>query len=267
MGSGVVVIIPARYESTRFPGKPLADLHGRPMIQCVYERAQRARGIDRVIVATDDERIRAAVERFGGDVRMTGSAHRTGTDRIAEVAASLDAELVVNVQGDLPLLDPAMVDAAVAPLRGDAGLPMATIKTAIDSPDELNNPNVVKVVTDRDGYALFFSRSPLPHHRDGAPDTALGYKHIGLYAYRRDFLLSFARMTPTPLEQAEQLEQLRALERGYRIRVAEVATASIEVDTPADLERARAAMARTGGAIEQPANHDRQTANSAGRRG
>jgi 3-deoxy-manno-octulosonate cytidylyltransferase (CMP-KDO synthetase) len=270
MGSGVVVIIPARYESTRFPGKPLADLHGRPMIQCVYERAQRARGIDRVIVATDDERIRTTVAGFGGDVCMTG-AHRTGTDRIAEVAAQLDAELVVNVQGDLPLLDPAMVDAAVGPLRADAGLPMATIRTAIRSREELANPNVVKVVTDRDGYALFFSRSPLPHHRDGiAPDSALGYKHIGLYAYRRDFLLSFARLAATPLEQAEQLEQLRALEWGFRIKVADVAAASIEVDTPADLERARAALAappRRSARDEQPADGDRQASTSAGRRG
>jgi 3-deoxy-manno-octulosonate cytidylyltransferase (CMP-KDO synthetase) len=244
MGSGVVVIIPARYESTRLPGKPLADLHGQPMIQRVYERAQRARGVARVLVATDDERIRAAVTAFGGDVVMTGRAHRTGTDRIAEVAESLDADVVVNVQGDLPLLDPALVDAAVAPLRADAGLPMATIKTPIGERAELENPNVVKVVTDRDGYALYFSRSPLPHHRDGAgAGAALGYKHIGLYAYRRDFLLSFARLAPTPLEEAEQLEQLRALEWGFRIKVAEVAAASIEVDTPRDLERARQQLA------------------------
>jgi 3-deoxy-manno-octulosonate cytidylyltransferase (CMP-KDO synthetase) len=248
MGSRVVVIIPARYESTRLPGKPLADLHGKPMIQHVYQRARQAQAVDRVLVATDDERIRAAVASFGGDVVMTGRAHRTGTDRLAEVAAGLDAELVVNVQGDLPLLDPALIDAAVGPLRGDAGLPMATIKTAITTLDELANPNVVKVVTDRDGYALYFSRSPLPHHRDGAPAGApLGYKHIGLYAYRREFLLTFAQLPPTPLEQAEQLEQLRALERGFRIKVAEVAAAaSIEVDTPADLDRARDALARGG---------------------
>ena len=268
MGSGVVVIIPARYESTRFPGKPLADLHGRPMIQCVYERAQCARGIDRVLVATDDERIRAAVERFGGDVCMTSTAHPTGTDRIAEVAARLDADVVVNVQGDLPLLDPAMVDAAVAPLRADARLPMATIKTPIHSRDEFDNPNVVKVVTDRDGYALVFSRSPLPHHRDGAaPNAVLGYEHIGLYGYRRDFLLSFARLAPTPLEQAERLEQLRALEWGFRIKVGEVAAASIEVDTPADLERARAAAVRSGAPSEHGATQDWQSATNAGRRG
>jgi len=264
MGSGVVVVIPARYESTRFPGKPLADLHGQPMIQHVYERARRARGIDRVLVATGDERIRAAVAAFGGDVVMTAATHHSGTDRIAEVARGLDADVVINVQGDLPLLDPQLVDAAVVPLRADGGLPMSTIKTAIHTRDELANPNVVKVVTDRDGYALYFSRSPLPHHRDGLPaGGALGYKHIGLYGYRREFLLSFARLAPTRLEQAEQLEQLRALEWGFRIKVAEVAAASIEVDTPADLERARATVA-AGSASAEP---DERPATSAGRRG
>jgi len=232
------------------------------MIQHVYERAQRARGIDRVVVATDDDRIRAAVEAFGGDVVMTGRTHPTGTDRIAEVAASLDADVVVNVQGDLPLLDPSMVDAAVAPLRDDKGLPMATIAAAIHTRQELENPNVVKVVTDRDGYALYFSRSPLPYHRDGASDGALGYKHIGLYAYRRDFLLSFARLAPTLLEQAERLEQLRALEWGFRIKVTEVAAASIEVDTPEDLQRARAALARLsarqGGDDQPPTTGDQR---------
>ena len=241
MGSRVVVIIPARYESTRLPGKPLADLNGQPMIQHVYERARLARGIDRVLVATDDERIRSAVAAFGGEVAMTDRGHASGTDRIAEVARSLDVDVVVNVQGDLPLLDPAMVDAAVAPLRADAGLPMATIKTAIHSRDEMENPNVVKVVTDRDGYALYFSRSALPYRRDGG--GALGDRHIGLYAYRREFLLRFARLAPTPLEQAERLEQLRALEWGFRIKVAAVAEAAVEVDTAADLDRVRAVLA------------------------
>lgn len=243
MGARVVVIIPARYESTRLPGKPLADIDGQPMIQRVYERAAQARGVERVLVATDDTRIRDAVRGFGGDVVMTGREHRTGTDRIAEVARTLDAEVVVNVQGDLPLLDPAIVGAALAPMLADAGLPMATISTPITSREDFANPNVVKVVTDRDGYALYFSRSPLPCHRDGAPSGALGHKHIGLYVYRRDFLLSFAQLTPTPLEQAEQLEQLRALEWGFRIKVTAVEAASIEVDTPRDLERARAQLA------------------------
>ena len=242
MGSRVVAIIPARYESTRLPGKPLADLYGQPMIQRVYERARRAKAIDRTLVATDDERIRAAVEGFGGEVVMTGTTHRTGTDRIAEVAAGLDVEIVVNVQADLPMLDPAIVTTAVAPLHADAGLSMVTVKTPIHTSEELHNPNVVTVVTDRDDFALYFSRNPLPYWRDGKRAAALGYRHIGLYAYRRDFLLAFARLAPTPLEEAEQLEQLRALEWGFRIKVVEVADASVEVDTPNDLERARALL-------------------------
>jgi 3-deoxy-manno-octulosonate cytidylyltransferase (CMP-KDO synthetase) len=243
MGARIVAIIPARYESTRLPGKPLADLDGKPMIQRVYERAASAQGIDRVLVATDDERIRAVVDGFGGDVVLTRSDHRTGTDRIAEVAAGLDAEMIVNVQGDLPLLDPAMVAAAIAPLADDDELLMATIKTAITTREERDNPNVVKVVTDRNGHALFFSRSPLPYHREAGCDAGLGDKHIGLYVYRREFLLRFAALPPTPLEQAEQLEQLRALEWGFRIKVTDVHAASIEVDTPRDLERARAELA------------------------
>lgn len=214
------------------------------MIQRVYERAARAAGVERVLVATDDARIRSAVESFGGEVVMTSPAHTTGTDRIAEAVADLDAEIIVNVQGDLPLLDPEVVAAALRPLADDAGLPMATIKTEIHTDEELRNPNVVKVVTDRDGFALYFSRSPLPYWRDGRPDGSLGYKHIGLYVYRRDFLLSFARLAPTPLERAEKLEQLRALEWGFRIRVVEVGAASIEVDTAEDLDRARALVAR-----------------------
>lgn len=245
MGARVVAIIPARYESTRLPGKPLADLGGQPMIQRVYARAARAAGVERVLVATDDARIRAAVEGFGGEVVLTRREHRTGTDRIAEVAAALDAEVIVNVQGDLPLLDPDMVAAAVAPLRDDAGLPMATISAPLRTRAERDDPNVVKVVTDRDGHALYFSRSPLPYHRDGGVAADLGRKHIGLYVYRRDFLLRFAALPPTPLEQAEQLEQLRALEWGVRIKVIAVDGASIEVDTPRDLERARAELAAT----------------------
>lgn len=243
MGARVVAIIPARYESTRLPGKPLADLAGQPMIRRVYERAARAPGVERVLVATDDARIAEAVRGFGGAVAMTARTHRTGTDRIAEVARGLDAEVVVNVQGDLPLLDPAMVGAVVAPLLDDPGLPMATVSTPLRDRAEYENPNVVKVVTDRDGYALLFSRSPLPYHRDGAPAGPLGHKHIGLYGYRREFLLDFAALAPTALEQAEQLEQLRALEWGFRIKVASVDAASIEVDTPRDLERARAQLA------------------------
>ena len=214
----------------------------KPMVQHVYERACLVRGVDRALVATDDARIAAAVRGFGGEVVMTRASHPSGTDRIAEVAAGLTAEVVVNVQGDLPFLDPDMVDAAIAPLQADEALPMATVKTAIRSAAEMENPNVVKVVTAQNGDALYFSRSPLPYCRDGA-GAARGFRHIGLYVYRREFLLRFARLAPTPLERAEKLEQLRALEWGYRIRVAETDWHGVEVDTPEDLERARALAA------------------------
>lgn len=239
-------MIPARYESTRLPGKPLALIDGKPMIQHVYERTRAVDVIDRVLVATDDERIATAVRGFGGDVAMTGRHHQSGTDRIAEVARDLDAALIVNVQGDLPFLEAPMVSATVALLQADAALPMATVKTPIHDPGEMQNPNVVKVVTDCDGYALYFSRSPVPCWRDGVADGCVGYRHIGLYVYRRDFLLAFARLAPTPLERAEKLEQLRALESGFRIRVAETPYAALEVDTPDDLERARAGAAVNG---------------------
>ena len=242
MGSRVVAIIPARFESTRLPGKPLLLIDGKPMIQHVYERTRTVARIDHVLVATDDARVAAAVRGFGGEAVMTSSAHQSGTDRIAEAAADLDADVVVNVQGDLPFLEAPMVDATVAIMHADPALPMATLKTPIYDQQEMANPNVVKVVTDRDGYALYFSRSPLPHWR-GAAHGILGYRHVGLYAYRRDFLLTFSRLALTPLEQAEKLEQLRALEWGFRIQVAQTPTAGVEVDTPQDLERARAMVA------------------------
>jgi len=229
-------MIPARYESTRLPGKPLALIQGKPMIQHVYERTRAVDQVDGVLVATDDARIAAAVRHFGGDVVMTSPEHQSGTDRIAEAARDLDADVVVNVQGDLPFLESEMVRATVALMRRDPALSMATVKAPIRDAQEM-------VVTDREGYALYFSRSPLPYWRDVANDGVLGYKHIGLYAYRRDFLLRFARLAPTPLERAEKLEQLRALEWGVRIKVAETACAGIEVDTPQDLERARALAA------------------------
>ena len=240
MGSTVVAIIPARYESTRLPGKPLALIDGKPMIQHVYERARAVRRLDQVLVATDDERIAAAVRGFGGDAVMTRREHPSGTDRIAEAAAQLDADVVLNVQGDLPFLRADMVEQVVALMHANTALPMATLKVPIRDAGEMQNPNVVKVVTDRDGYALYFSRSPLPFWRDDAGAEPLGHRHVGLYAYRRDFLLRFARLAPTRLECAEKLEQLRALECGYRIRVAEIDAVGVEVDTPHDLERARA---------------------------
>lgn len=215
---------------------------GKPMVQHVYERTCAVRSVDRALVATDDERVAAAVRGFGGEVVMTRATHLSGTDRIAEVAAGLNAAVVLNVQGDLPFLDPGMVEVTIAPLLADETLPMATAKTAIRTPAEMANPNVVKVVTTRSGDALYFSRSPLPFWRDGV-EGQIGFRHIGLYAYRREFLLHFAQLAPTPLEHAEKLEQLRALEWGYRIRVAETDWHGIEVDTPDDLEHARAQAA------------------------
>jgi len=250
MGS-VVAIIPARYESTRFPGKPLALIAGKPMIQHVYERTRAVASVARTLVATDDRRIADAVRAFGGEVVMTRATHPSGTDRIAEAAAALAAEVIVNVQGDVPFLHGAMIEAAVELLRADGAPPMATIKAPLRDATEMANPNVVKVVTDRDGYALYFSRSPLPYWREAVASDVVGYKHIGLYAYRRDFLLTFARLAPTPLERAEKLEQLRALEWGFRIKVAETDAVGVEVDTPQDLERARALAAGPGGELRR----------------
>ena len=234
----VVAIIPARYASTRLPGKPLALIAGVPMIRHVYERTCRAAGVSRTLVATDDERIAAVVREFGGELIMTGT-HATGTDRLAEVARGLDAEIVVNVQGDLPLLDPAALTACVAALRGRPELEMTSLMTPIRDEAEFRNPNVVKVVIGADGCALYFSRSPLPFWRGGRDGAPLGFRHIGLYAYRRDALLALAAAPRSALECAEELEQLRALERGMRIRMVEVDSALPEVDTAEDLERVR----------------------------
>jgi 3-deoxy-manno-octulosonate cytidylyltransferase (CMP-KDO synthetase) len=243
----VVALIPARYGSTRFPGKPLALLRGKPMIQHVYECTQLVRGLAQVMVATDDERIAQTVRGFGGAVSMTRSDHPTGTDRLAEVARNLDAEVIVNVQGDLPFFPPALVEDCVTALTRSAAAVMSTVKTPIQELAEWHNPNVVKVVTDRAGHALYFSRSPIPFVRDqgsGARGQGeiLGYRHIGLYVYRRDFLLSFTRLPSTPLETAEKLEQLRALEHGYKITVSETDRPTVEVDTPEDLRRAEETM-------------------------
>lgn len=230
------VVIPARYASSRFPGKPLADIAGKTMIQRVYERAAGARLAECVLVATDDERIRAAVAAFGGRVVMTRADHPTGTDRIAEAVADLEAEVIANVQGDEPLLDPAEVDAVLEPLLADPTLVMSTMASPIVDPRDTADPGVVKVVTDRRGRALYFSRHAIPYYRAGEGPHL---KHFGLYAYRREFLLRYAALAPTPLEQAEALEQLRALEHGYAIHVVVSPHDSVSVDTPADLERVR----------------------------
>ena len=214
------------------------------MIEHVYRRAAATRGVDAVVVATDDERIAAAVMAFGGTARMTAPDHQTGSDRIAEVARSLACEILVNVQGDLPLIAPEMIAEVIAPLDADRSTVMATLRQRISTPADYGNPHVVKVVVDARGDALYFSRSPIPHrpaHAPGGPGEA--FKHIGLYAYRREFLLTFAALPRTPLEQAESLEQLRALEHGYRIRTVLTSHSSIEVDTPDDLERVRRSLA------------------------
>jgi 3-deoxy-manno-octulosonate cytidylyltransferase (CMP-KDO synthetase) len=238
----IAAIIPARYASTRFPGKPLYSILGQTMIERVYRRVSLVSSLDRIIVATDDDRIFQAVESFGGEAVMTRPDHPTGTDRLAEVAAGLKVDLIVNIQGDEPLIHPRMIEAAITPLREDARIPMGTLKTAIDNWQEFQDPNVVKVVTDREGFALYFSRSPVPHCRDKGPLPEEAFKHIGLYVYRRDFLLKFAALPPTHLESLEKLEQLRVLEHGYRIRVVETDLISIGVDVPEDIARVEARL-------------------------
>jgi 3-deoxy-manno-octulosonate cytidylyltransferase (CMP-KDO synthetase) len=230
-------IIPARYASSRLPGKPLVDIGGKTMIERVYRRAREAVSLSEVWVATDDRRIYDAVEAFGGRVLMTRADHPSGTDRIAEAAAGTDADVVVNIQGDEPLLEPAEIDAVVAPFGSVPELVMSTAAVRIDRPEDIQDPSVVKVVLDLGGHALYFSRLPIPHYRSGSQGACL--KHIGLYAYRRGFLLTYACLRPTPLEQAECLEQLRVLENGYRIRVVLTEHDAISVDTPEDLERVR----------------------------
>ena len=213
------------------------------MIEHVYRRAAEAQGVDAVVVATDDRRIAGAVEAFGGIVRMTQATHRTGTDRIAEVAAELSCDIVVNVQGDEPLIDPAMISAVVEPLRSDSSIVMTTARRKLTDPDDFRNQHIVKVVTDPRGDALYFSRAPIPHLRNPRGGWPPMYRHIGLYAYRRSALLVLASLEPTPLERAESLEQLRALEHGIRIKALETEYESFGVDTQEDLDQVRRLLA------------------------
>jgi 3-deoxy-manno-octulosonate cytidylyltransferase (CMP-KDO synthetase) len=237
----ILGVIPARLKSSRFPGKVLAEISSKPMVQHVYERASLARYLTSTIIATDDRRVFEVARAFGARVRMTRADHPSGTDRVAEAASAESADIVVNIQGDEPLIDPDAIDAAILPLVHDADVHMATLKKKIEDPREIQDPNVVKVVTARNGDAIYFSRCPIPYERDrtaaGAPPY---YKHIGLYVYRRDFLMDYSGLPVGPLEQAERLEQLRALENGYRIRVVETEYESVGVDTPEDLERVAA---------------------------
>jgi 3-deoxy-manno-octulosonate cytidylyltransferase (CMP-KDO synthetase) len=213
------------------------------MIEHVYRRAAAARSVASVVVATDDERIHRAVEAFGGTSYMTSRTHQSGTDRIAEIAGGLSTDLIVNVQGDEPLIEPAMIDEAVAPFSNDAALMMSTLRRRIEDEAERHNPNVTKVVVDGDGYALYFSRAPIPFVRSGC-SPAPAWRHVGLYVYRRDCLMRLAALPPTPMEQSEALEQLRALEHGVRIKVVETQFDSVGVDTAEDLARVRATLAR-----------------------
>jgi 3-deoxy-manno-octulosonate cytidylyltransferase (CMP-KDO synthetase) len=237
-GARVVVVIPARFGSTRLPGKPLVPLAGKPMIQRVYERARMAEKVGRVIVATDDERIVKAVETFGGEARMTRADHRTGTERVAEVAAHVEGDVFVNVQGDEPLLDPAAVDAAVSALLEEPAAAIATVATPVKTPGDIMDPNVVKTVLDFDGNALYFSRAPIPWVRDTTGKVlARHLKHLGLYVFQRDALLEYPTLPQGDLERIEQLEQLRWLENGWKIRVAEVEHDAVSVDVPEDVAR------------------------------
>lgn len=235
-------VIPARYSSTRLPGKPLLDIAGKPMIEHVYRQAQKAKLIDEVVVATDDKRIFAAVEGFGGKAVMTSDKHLSGTDRLAEVAQVYENfDIIINVQGDEPLIDPQIIDDLCQNMLNETVVDMATAKTLMHE-DEYNNPAAVKVVTDAKGYALYFSRSIIPYPRNR--ENFKAYKHIGIYAYRRDFLLAFAAMPQGSLEKAESLEQLRALENGSKIKVIETDFAAVGVDTEEDLQRVRAIFAQ-----------------------
>lgn len=234
-----VGIIPARYHSTRLEGKPLMDIHGKPMIQWVYENVMKADVLDDVFVATDDQRIVEAVERFGGRAVMTSSEHTTGTDRIAEVARNLDVHVVINIQGDEPFITPTMINEVAAPLLADQDIPMCTLMHEITEED-FQNPNVVKVVTDSSGFALYFSRSLIPYPRNKAGHRA--FEHIGIYGYQKTFLLKLTALPPTPLEKTEALEQLRVIENGFKIKVIATAAADyipLSIDTREDLERAR----------------------------
>jgi 3-deoxy-manno-octulosonate cytidylyltransferase (CMP-KDO synthetase) len=252
----ILGVIPARYSSSRFPGKALALLGKRTLLEHVYDRVAMARYLSSVIIATDDRRIADEARRFGARVNMTRADHPSGTDRCAEVASAFeDAELVVNIQGDEPLIDPAAIDSAVLPLLEEPAIPMGTLKKRIEDPREVEDPNVVKVVTDRFENAIYFSRSTIPAPRDN--HKVPHYKHIGLYVYRRNFLLRYPGLPVGPLEKAEKLEQLRALENGFDIRVVETDYESFGVDTPADLERVRQLMEAGSSIVQTEVLHER----------
>lgn len=241
----IIAFIPSRYDSSRFPGKPLALIAGKPMIQHAYQCASACPDISGVYITTDDERIFKCVEGFGGKAVMTRREHPSGSDRIAEAVRKLELsadDLIVNIQGDQPLFESRLISLMVAPLIEDSRIPMSTLKYRIRNKEEIENSNIVKVVTDNSGFALYFSRYPIPLYRDIETEHEY-YKHLGFYAYRRDFILEFGRLSGGRLEAAEKLEQLRALEHGYRIKVIEAFSDSIEVDAPEDIEKVEALIA------------------------
>lgn len=237
-------VIPSRYASTRLEGKPLKDICGHTMIEWVYKRTKLS-NLDEVVVATDDERIYKEVERFGGKAILTSKEHENGTSRIAEVCTKYeDYDVIVNVQGDEPLIDPEMINSIINSFKEDDTISMSTLKYKIDTMEEIENPNYVKVITDKKGYALYFSRSVIPYPRK--LDIQNYYKHVGIYGYKRDFVVEYAKMEPTPLELSESLEQLRALENGYRIKVMETPYKIIGVDTQEELEKVREYIKENG---------------------
>ncbi len=231
----VIGIIPARWQSTRFEGKILADIAGKPMIQHVWERVKQSKLLDDVMIACDDERIFQATEKFGAKVVMTSKDHASGTDRIAEAASSTDADIIVNIQGDEPLIATSIIDDLVKVLKDDESASMATVIKVLDKSEELNDPNVVKVVIDHNHYAIYFSRATIPYNRGNGEVPY--YKHLGIYAYRKDFLLSFKNLPQSSLEQAECLEQLRAIEAGCKIKTVLTGIETVGVDTPEDLKK------------------------------
>lgn len=235
----ILAVIPARFASERFPGKVIATLAGKPLVMHVYERTQCASLVSETIIATDDQRVVEALAPYNPTIVMTRTDHLNGTDRIAEVAEASDADIIVNVQGDEVLIDPSAIDAAVQILLDRPDAVMSTVRHPITDARDVADPNVVKVVCDATGKALYFSRSPIPAVREGGNSVGCHWQHVGLYAFRREFLLEYARMAPTPLEELEKLEQLRAIENGYAIVVADTEYTSVSVDTPEDLERVK----------------------------
>jgi 3-deoxy-manno-octulosonate cytidylyltransferase (CMP-KDO synthetase) len=233
-----VAVIPARYKSSRFEGKVLADIFGKPMLQYVWESAKEAKLLDEVIIACDDERVKEVAQGFGAKVMMTAKEHLSGTDRIAEVVALMDVKVVVNIQADEPLIKPVMIDSIVDALLKDKSLEMATLMKRIKDPEEINNPNVVKVVVDKNNFALYFSRAPIPYKaKDSSVKEPVYFKHIGIYGYTKDFLFTYKNIPASILEETEKLEQLRVLSEGFKIKVLETKYETIGVDTPQDLER------------------------------